>query len=34
MVSPSLGEKLEPVKQFVLDFEVTEGKQAIDRLKM
>jgi len=29
-----LGEKLEPVMQSAADFEVTEGKQALDRLKM
>lgn len=34
MVSLGLGEKLEPVKKFVVDFEVIEGKQALDRLKM
>lgn len=34
MVSSELGEKLEPVTQFVVDFEVIEGKEALDRLKM
>lgn len=34
MVSSELGEKLEPGTQFVVDSEVTEGKQAVDRFKM
>ena len=34
MVFSELGEKIEPMKQFVVDLKVTEGKQALDRLKM
>lgn len=34
MMSSKLGEKFAPVTQFVVDSELMEGKQALDRLKM